>query len=125
MVNKDFLRQIFAEEKSLLKLSEVKWVTAPRFDELSVTNLYPKMQADAAFMRYMPDRLPKGRLPEREYFFNVLSTLHPKYTRTLISNASNHRHDAEKNRDELGVVKASQDLWDRLTAVPFKSRKYY
>jgi hypothetical protein len=28
-----------------------------------------------AFMLYMPDPTPDGRLPEREYFWNVLNTL--------------------------------------------------
>ena len=44
MVNKDFLREIFAEEKMLLKLSEVKWIKVPRYSELSVLNLYPKFK---------------------------------------------------------------------------------
>ena len=65
MVNKDYLRQIFVEEKQLLLLSEVKWIQMPRYDELSVVNLFPKFKADPRVMAYLPDRLPKGRLPDR------------------------------------------------------------
>jgi hypothetical protein len=36
MVNKDFLKQILREEKKLLKMSEVKMVCMPKYDELSV-----------------------------------------------------------------------------------------
>ena len=65
MVNKDYLRQIFVEEKQLLLLSEVKWIQMPRYDELSVVNLFPKFKVDPRVMAYLPDRLPKGRLPDR------------------------------------------------------------
>ena len=61
MLNKDHLRRIFAEEKSLLKLSDVKWINVPRYDELSVENLEKQFKDDAKFHRFLPDRLPKGR----------------------------------------------------------------
>jgi hypothetical protein len=44
MINKDFLRMIIADEKKLLRLIDVKLVTVPKFDELSVTALYPKFK---------------------------------------------------------------------------------
>ena len=40
MLNKDFLRQILIEQKKLLTLAEVKMVSVPKFEELSVKNLY-------------------------------------------------------------------------------------
>ena len=52
----------------------VKTIDVPNYDELSVSNLWPHMKKDADFMRHFPDELPKGRLPSREYFFNVLNT---------------------------------------------------
>ena len=42
--------------------------------------MYPKFQDDKEVMAYFPDRLPKGRLSDRTYFFNILSTVHPDYT---------------------------------------------
>ena len=56
----------------------------PRYDELSVVRLYPKFKADPEIMAYLPDRLPKGRLPDREYLFNILNTVHPDYAKALI-----------------------------------------
>ena len=41
MINKDFLKEVFAEEKALLELKEVKWINVPLFDELSVINIWP------------------------------------------------------------------------------------
>ena len=43
MINKDFLKDVLTEEKSLLKLEEVKRVNVPLYDELSVVSLWPMM----------------------------------------------------------------------------------
>ena len=43
MVNKDFLKEVFTEEKALLKLNEVKRVNVPLYDELSVVQFWPMM----------------------------------------------------------------------------------
>ena len=40
MVTSGFLKQILAGEKKLLKAEEVKTCNPPRYDEISVTNLY-------------------------------------------------------------------------------------
>ena len=40
MVTSGFLKQILAGEKQLLKAEEVKTCNPPRYDEISVTNLY-------------------------------------------------------------------------------------
>ena len=80
MLNKDFLRQILAEDKKLLELSEVHWIEVPKYEELSVKNLYPKFKDDKDMMAYFPDRLPAQRLPDRTYFFNIMNTTHPDYT---------------------------------------------
>jgi hypothetical protein len=41
MVNKDFLKGVFMEEKGLLQLSEVKWRNVPFYDELAVKKIWP------------------------------------------------------------------------------------
>jgi len=41
MLTKDFLRQILSEEKRLLKVSAVRKINVPRYDEISVKNLLP------------------------------------------------------------------------------------
>ena len=46
MMNKDFLKEVFAEDKSLLELKEVKWINVPLFDELSVVNIWPMTKED-------------------------------------------------------------------------------
>ena len=125
MVNKDFLRLILAEEKKLFKLSEVSFIQVPRNDELSVTNLYPKFKLDPQIMMYLPDRLPKGRLPDRDYLFNIVNTLYPDYTQALIRQANDNRHRASSRSDDMGIVKVSEEWWQRLIEVPYVSSKYH
>ena len=41
MINKDFIKKIFKEEKRLLELKKVKYVNVPHYDELSVKKFWP------------------------------------------------------------------------------------
>ncbi len=88
MLNRDFMKQLLAEDKRLLELRHVVHVNVPRYDELSVKKFWPLLQQDPAFMQYMPDPTADGRLPEREYFWNVFNTLQTEYVGRLIEHAN-------------------------------------
>ena len=62
-----------------MPLSSVKLVTVPNYDELSVKNLWPHMKQIGEFMKYFPDKIPQGRLPAREYFFNIMNSINSDY----------------------------------------------
>ena len=87
-MNKDFLKEVLRGKKHLIELNEVKRINVPKYDELSVLSFWPQMQKDKAFMRYFPDHFPKGRVPDREYFWNAMNTLMPEYTAKLIKHAN-------------------------------------
>ena len=78
--------------------------------------MFPKFSKDQKVMRYLPDRLPKGRLPDREYFFNVINTLYPDYTKELIAHAGRNRYAAASNPTDLGLVKVSEEWWSKLNS---------
>ena len=44
MINKDYLKDIFAERKKLMKLVDVKLVVVPKYDEISVKNIFPMIK---------------------------------------------------------------------------------
>jgi hypothetical protein len=52
------------------------------------------MKVNATFMRHFPDELLKGRLPQREYFFNIIYTGMTEYLQNLINHAIKQRHSA-------------------------------
>ena len=60
----------------------------PMYDELSVVNLWPDMQNDANFMLYFPDQMAKNRLPERDYFFNIMNSLMEEYAQAIMQHAN-------------------------------------
>jgi hypothetical protein len=69
-------------------------VDVPNFDELSVKALWPHLKQDPAFMVHFPDELPAGRLPCREYFFNIMMTGMGDYLASIIKHANEARHSA-------------------------------
>ena len=68
MLNKDFLKAVLMDKKSLLRLDQVKYVNVPFYDELSVVKIWPMVQKDPEIMKYFPAKLPKeiGRASCRE-----------------------------------------------------------
>ena len=94
----------------------------PRYDELSVKKFWPLMQPDVKFMQYMPDPAKDGRLPEREYFWNVLHTVHSEYVMRLIQHANEPRMTAQEGGDGADAIEISEEWWNKLNALPFVSQ---
>ena len=94
-INRDFVRAVLKGEKSLLKKSACKFANVPRYDELSVKNLFPRFKDDPEVMQFLQDEYPKNRQPDREYFFTILNTIHPTYVSKLIAHANEQRFSAQ------------------------------
>ena len=92
MFNKDFLKQVLAEEKMLMPISQVRFINVPHYDEVSVKQLWPKMKELEYFKKFFPDKLPQGRLPNRDYFFNIMNTICNEYVTQLIKHANAQRN---------------------------------
>ena len=92
MVNKDFLKDLLADRKRLFKMSDVKFVNVPKYDELSVKNVWPMIKKDWNLMHYFPNKMPKDRLPDRDYTFNILNSIRPDYVKKIIDHAHKLRH---------------------------------
>ena len=76
-------------------------------------------------MEYFPDNLPKGRLPDRAYFFNILHTIHPHYTQELVKVAQNNRNQAGNAGASMDTIKVTDEWWDKLNSAPFIKCKLY
>ena len=74
-------------------------------------------------MMYFSDKMPKGRVPNREYFFNVLNTLEHEYCQKLISHAGEMRNSVKNEAQAQQQIEISDEWWDRLQSVPFISSK--
>ena len=91
MLNKDFLKEVFTEDKFLLALNDVKRINVPLYDELSVVTLWPMMKEDKEFMVFFPSKMAKGRVPDREYFMNILNTVNGDYLQQVMKHAHEER----------------------------------
>ena len=121
IVNKDFLKEVLTEDKSLLRLDQVSRINVPLYDELSVINIWPMMKQDKKFMLYF--LMAKGRVPDREYFFNILNTFQPAYLQSLIKHANEQRNSVTNNAIAKEMIEVSDDWWNALNMVPFISCK--
>ena len=105
-------------------MAAVKMVDVPNYDELSVCNLWPHLKQDANFMRHFPDELPKGRLPQREYFFNVMNTGMTEYLQNLITHATKQRHSAAAEGLQKETILVSDMMMEKLNSMPHISSKF-
>ena len=125
MINKDFLKEVFSEDKELLELINVRWINVPLFDELSVVNIWPMMKENKQIMKYFPNKLPKGRVPDREYFFNILNTFQPLYVDQIIQHANAQRNSVASEAQAKETIEVSDKWWNALNASPFLSCEYF
>ena len=114
---------MLAGKKDLLKKSEVRHVEVTRYDELSVKALWPQFKKDEAMAKYFPDKFPIGKGPPREYFFNVLNTVHPDYLEQVMDHANKQRMTAEGVDMKKESIQISQYWEEQLKAMPYLTRK--
>ena len=70
-----------------MKLKDVTHIQVPKYDELSVKNLYAKFLRLDGMRPYFPEKYAKGRQCDREYMFNIVNSKQPKIMRELIEHA--------------------------------------
>ena len=124
MLNKDFLKQVLAEEKQLLKKSEVKPIHVPQYEELTVKHIWPQFVEDPEMSQYFPDVFSPGKGPSREYFYNVLNTVHPEYLERFLNHANKERMAADGIVGQTEAIQISEFWEQQLKAMPYLSSKY-
>ena len=68
------------------KMCVVEKQNIPSFDELGIKNLWNHFKDNATIMMYMPEYL-REQIPEKDFFYNVLSTIYSKEVGMLIDAA--------------------------------------
>ena len=122
-INKDFMKDILCGKKQLFKKDQVKGIKVPKYDELSVKELYPQFKGDPIFNSYFPDNYAKDKGPPREYFFNILHTLYPDYLAQVMSHSNKQRMTSEGEAMKAEQVKITEYWKEQFASMPFLSRK--
>lgn len=90
---------------------------------MSVQNLHKKMLADPKIAAYMPRQLAKNKLPDRTYFWNVVATVYPQWTKKAIEHANAQRFKSGESGVKMDEVICTPEIWSMLNELPYLSRK--
>ena len=112
MLNKDFLKQVLTEEMQLLKKQDVQHIEVPQYEELAVKNIWPQFADDPQMLQYFPDAFSPGKGPSREYFYNVLNTVHPDFLKRLLDHANKQRMTVEGEAGQTEGIQISE-FWEQ------------
>ena len=74
-------------------------------------------------MQYFPDSLPKGRLPDRQFFWTILNTLNSEYVSKLIAHATSARNQAGQANIEEETIVLTNEMAEVLKDAPMISCK--
>ena len=107
-----------------MKKSDIKSIEVPHYEEISVKALYPEFKKDAEMMSYFPDKYPAGKAPPREYFFNILNTIHPEYLKEVLTHASRQRMTTDGETMKKESIKVSEFWAEQLDKMPYLSCKF-
>ena len=99
-------------------MSEARICNPPRYDEISVANLYDKCLELPGMKDYFPDRYAKGKACSREYFFTILNTLHPEQTKSMIINAKKIRMPSQDIDSKAETIEIDESWKEALKAYP-------
>ena len=122
MFTKDYAKDIFAEKKILMKKKNVLYIEVPKFDELSVKNMYEKLIKLDNMHKYFPDTYPKGRQCDRDYLFNVANTLHEGVVQELIDYSLKQRYDPAMGANQCESILISDKWKEELQSLPLTNR---
>ena len=78
-VNWIFVKQLLAGQKKAFKLSEVRRIELPRYDELSIKVLLDMIHNDQAIRVYLRDDVSEDKPPSRNFLANIINSVYPKY----------------------------------------------
>jgi hypothetical protein len=63
----------------LFKIGQINFIIVPIYEELSVKKILDMVKNESEIISYLPDELLTKKIPEREYFFNILNTVYPGF----------------------------------------------
>ena len=87
-----YLQDLAEKKKKFILRPQVPAFKMPTWPELSVKKLWPGVQLDPAFADYFPAKLPKGKVPEKHFFWGVIFTVKPGYAKCLVKDAIEQRN---------------------------------
>jgi hypothetical protein len=80
----------------------------PRYQEISMNNLYEDAMKDELLMKYIPTREQlSGQLPQRDFFFGLMCTLRNQYLKDIIAGAHRARYTVAEDGTKKQAISIS------------------
>ena len=99
-------------------------MVVPKYEELSVKNLYKDALQDPEISPYLPSPEQSiKKLPERDFFFNIIRAIKPDYFKQIINEANKNRNVAGDQKIEKDYIMIDDSWLDELTKHPYYSSK--
>ena len=83
----------------MLPQTKCPHILVPKFPEFTVDKAYMMFKSDAETMNHLPLLVESKRKPDRDFVFDVLQALHPKYMRRVIDSSRTSRIQARPAKD--------------------------
>ena len=115
-----FLQELAEKKKKFILRPQVPAFRMPTWPELSVKKLWPGVQLDEAFKDYFPNTLPKGKLPDKQFFWGVIFTIKPGYAKRLVKDAIEQRNELPKpgEEDKAKLLRIDAEYLQRMLEAP-------
>ena len=104
----------------MLESYRVPRIKVPTWPELSIQKLLPTVLADPTLKPYFPDKYAKGKVPDRKYFWGVISAVKPGYFKALVNNALEQRSKINfEDKKEEKVLQVKNDILVKMLDAPY------
>ena len=71
-------------EKKLFPIGDVRFINVPKYPELAVRKMMDLIRDDEMLVEYFPNNIEKKRTIDRDWYFNIINTVHPGFLDQLI-----------------------------------------
>ena len=106
----------------MLKQKEVTIIDIPKYEELSVKNIWPLVKAANDLCEYFPDYSDK-QVPDRDFMFSILWTFRYDVIEKMVEDARKNRALAS-NENEGQFVYIQKDLFNEIANVLAQKSKH-
>ena len=121
-VNWTFVKKLFDGSKSSYKLTQIRRVELPRWDELSMKVLLPMALSDPELMRYLRDDVAESGCISRTFLVNIINTHYPSYLPFVIKEQTKARHGSEAAAAKGEDVKMTTEWVQALSGAVFSDK---
>ena len=104
-------------------MSEVRFINAPLFDEISVKHLYDDVSKQPLIRDFFPNEFPKGCQCDRSYFYNEWNTKYPEQVKDTIDYANKQRYTISNEDARQNAINVTDEWMDELGSMPFVSKQ--